>query len=231
MLLVHPDPHAATAISVDASATAIGAVLQQHIDGEWRPLAFFSQKLTPTEIKYSTFDRELLAIYRAIRHFRYFLEGRNFTVCTDHKPLGFSLSTAGHRHSPCELRHLSFISEFTSDIRHVSGVDNVVADTLSRVDAVDPVAPSVLPIDFSSLASAQQDDEELRRLKSSSSSSLRWSDFPLPGCPFPLSCDISTGTTCLYLSFRRFACRHLTQPISPRYMCYLSVGCFEVCLA
>ena len=130
-----------------------------------RPLAFFSRKLTPTEINYSTFGQELLAIYRAIRHFRYFLEGRSFTVYTDHKLLCFSLSTAGHRHSPRELRHLSFISELTSDIRHVSGVDNVVADTLSRVDAVDPVAPSVLPIDFSSLASAQQDDEELRRLK------------------------------------------------------------------
>ena len=207
VLLVHPDPHAATAISVDASATALGAVLQQHIDGEWRPLPFFSQKLTATEINYSTFDRELLAIYRAICHFRYFLEGRNFIVYTDHKPLCFSLSTAGHRHSPRELRHLSLISEFMSDIRHVSGVDNVVADTLSRVDAVDPVAPSGLPIDFSSLATAQQDDEELRRLKSSSSSSLRWSDLSSPGCPFPLSCDISTGTTRPYLplSFRRLA--------------------------
>ena len=148
----------------------------------------------------------MLAIYRAIHHFRYFLEGRNFTVYTDHKPLCFSLSTASHRHSPRELRQLSFISEFTSDIRHVSGVDNVVADTLSRVDAVNPVAPSVMPIDFSSLASAQQDDEELRHLKSSSSSSLRWSDLSLPGCPFLLSCDISTGTR-PYLppSFRHLA--------------------------
>ena len=207
VLLVHPDPHAATAISFDASASALGAVLQQHIDGEWRPLAFFSQKLTPTEINYSKFGRELLPIYRAIRHFRYFLEGRYFTVYTDHKPLCFPLSTAGHRHSPRELRHLSFISEFTSDIRHISGVDNVVADTLTRVDAVDPIAPSVPPIDFSSLALAQKDDEELCRLKSSSSSSLRWSDLSLPGCPFPLSCDISTGTTRPYLSlsFRRLA--------------------------
>ena len=50
----------------------------------WCVWHFFSQKLWTPE---STFDRELLALYLGIRHFRYFLEGRQFTAFTDHKPL------------------------------------------------------------------------------------------------------------------------------------------------
>ena len=72
-LLIGPHSTAPTSLSVDASATALGGVLQQYIDGQWHPLAFFSQKLSPTETRYHTFGREILAIYRAIQHFRYFL--------------------------------------------------------------------------------------------------------------------------------------------------------------
>ena len=48
---------------IDASDTVVVAVLQQEIDHQWQPTAFFSKKLTPAETKYSTFDKELLAIY------------------------------------------------------------------------------------------------------------------------------------------------------------------------
>lgn len=85
-LLAYPNPDAPTCLITDASDTAVGAVLQQHVNGIWRPISFFSKKMTSTEARYSTFDKELLAIYLAIRHFRYFLEGRLFQVLTDHKP-------------------------------------------------------------------------------------------------------------------------------------------------
>ena len=75
-LLTHPRQDAPTSLTTDASDLAIGAVLQQFIDGTWVPLAFFSQKLRASEKKCSAFDRELLALYLSIRHFRYFLEGR-----------------------------------------------------------------------------------------------------------------------------------------------------------
>lgn len=51
---------------------------------------FFSKKLSPAQQKYSAFDRELLAIYRAIRHFRHMIEGHQFTIFTDHTPLQFT---------------------------------------------------------------------------------------------------------------------------------------------
>ena len=92
-LLHHPRHDAPTCIATDASDYAVGAVLQQLIDGTWSPIAYFSKKLQPAETRYSTFDRELLAVYLAIRHFRHFVEGRDFFVVTDHRPLTFSLTT------------------------------------------------------------------------------------------------------------------------------------------
>ena len=74
--------NANTRITVDASDIAMGAALEQKIDGIIKPLAFFSRKLKPAQTRYSTFDRELLAVYETIRHFRYFLEGRSFYIQT-----------------------------------------------------------------------------------------------------------------------------------------------------
>ncbi|BHF59506.1 hypothetical protein SprV_0100246500 [Sparganum proliferum] len=68
-LLTHPAPEASLSLMVDASTVAVGAVLQQHINDSTRPLAFFSKKLSPAETRYSTFGRELLAIYLAVKHF------------------------------------------------------------------------------------------------------------------------------------------------------------------
>jgi hypothetical protein len=49
--------------------------MQQKSGDHWRPLGFFSRKLTDTESRYSTFDRGLLAAHAAIKHFRHFCEG------------------------------------------------------------------------------------------------------------------------------------------------------------
>ncbi len=74
-LLAHPKSGAPTTVVTDASEIAVGAALQQHVNGDLRPIAFFSRKLKPCETRYNAFDRELLAIYLSIRHFRHFLEG------------------------------------------------------------------------------------------------------------------------------------------------------------
>ena len=86
-LLVHLKLDAPTSVVVDASDTGVGGVLQQRIDCEWCLISFFLKKLRPNETRYSTFDRELLAIYLAVKHFLYFLEGRQFRIYTDHKLL------------------------------------------------------------------------------------------------------------------------------------------------
>lgn len=122
-LLAHPLEKGHFSITTDASNFAIGAVLQQYNNSVWEPLAFFSKKISSTEMKYSAFDRELLGIYLAIKHFRYFVEGRHFVIYTDHKPITTAISSKAEK-SPRQTRYFSYISQFTTDILHVSGKNN-----------------------------------------------------------------------------------------------------------
>jgi cleavage and polyadenylation specificity factor subunit 1 len=103
---------------------------------EFLPLAFFSRKLNPVQHKYNAYDRELLAIYQAVKHFHHMLEARHFTIFTDHKPITYAFQQKREKYSPLQFNHFDFVSQFTTDIRHISGRDNVVADTLSRVKSV-----------------------------------------------------------------------------------------------
>ena len=188
-LLTHPQPDAPLAIMSDASYVAVGAVLQQEINGQWCPISYFSKKLKPAERRYSVFDRELLAIYLSIRHFRHMVEGREFTVFTDHKPLTRALVTHSATRSPRQTRHLDFIAQFTGDIRHVSGTDNPVADALSRVEVNALMSDG--GVDFREMAGAQPGDPDLPTVKSSPSLTL--TDVPLPASTTSILCDTSTG--------------------------------------
>ena len=91
-----------------------------------------SKKLSPTETRYSAFDRELLAVYTTIRHFRHNLKGRKVSVNTDHKPVTYIMSLTSDCPSLRQTRHMAYISEFTTDIRYVKGKTNFVADALSQ---------------------------------------------------------------------------------------------------
>lgn len=190
-MLMHPATDLPTSLAVDASDTAVGDVLQQLHEEEWRPIAFFSRRLKPAESRYSTFGRELLAIYLAIRHFRYFLEGRDFFVLTDHKPLIYALRAGPDRHSPREIRHLDYIAQFTTDLRHVKGDDNTVADALSRTHIASVKAAPT--IDMPALAAEQSHDEELAALLSDTSS-LVFEKVLLPDGDGFVWCDMTTGS-------------------------------------
>ena len=74
-LLSHPSRDAKIRLVSDAFNFGMGASLEQLLDDTWKPLAFFSRKFSYAKRIYSAYDRELTAIYEAIRHFRYFLEG------------------------------------------------------------------------------------------------------------------------------------------------------------
>jgi hypothetical protein len=90
--LQHPAPNAELSLATDASDTHIGRIMQPKSRDHWRPLGFFSCKVTDTESRYSTFDRELLTAHAAIKHFRHFCEGRAFQLWIDpnHWSLCFS---------------------------------------------------------------------------------------------------------------------------------------------
>ncbi|KAJ4440996.1 hypothetical protein ANN_10845 [Periplaneta americana] len=127
-LLVHPWDNATLALRTDASDISSGAVLEQYNFGCSEPLGFFSKKHTNAEIKYRTYDRELLAICKSFKYFRCMVEGRRLIIVTDHKPLIHAFNQSADEASPRQLRHLDFISQFTTQIIHVKGADNIVAD-------------------------------------------------------------------------------------------------------
>ena len=110
--------------------------------------------------EYSAFNCELLALYLAVRHFRYFLEAHSFIAYTDHKPLTLAFAKVSDPWSPRQQRHLAYISEFTTDVRHIAGKDNNVADALSRTP-VHTISTQV-GIDYTAMAIAQQQDDEMK---------------------------------------------------------------------
>ena len=131
-MLRHPRHNATLALTTDASDIAMGAVLEQRGPQGWEPLAFFSARFKNNERRWPPFDRELCAAFRSIRHFRYMLEGRFFTLYTDHQSLVPALHKKTEPLTARQTYQLSGIAEYTTDIRYLEGKANVVADALSR---------------------------------------------------------------------------------------------------
>ena len=165
-------------------------------------MSFFSKKLSPTETRYSAFDRELLEVYATIRHFRHNLEGREFYVNTDLKPLTYVMNSTAERPSSRQTMHLAFIAEFTTDIRCVKGETNFVADTLSRptVSAIEYDAA----INYKDLSADKASDKEFIHLRHSTSSNMEFCLLKTFDNVL-IWCDILTGRSRQYVTgkFRR----------------------------
>ncbi len=122
-------------LEVDASGSGAGAVLlQMGADGLNHPISFFSKKFHKHQVNYSTIEKEALALILALQHFEVYVGSSSqlVTVYTDHNPLVFlqRMSNANHR-----LMRWSLICQsYNLLICHKKGIDNVIADTLSRVN-------------------------------------------------------------------------------------------------
>lgn len=121
-----PDFEKVFEMDCDASKIGIGAVLSQ----ESRSIAFYSKKLSGPRTRYSTYDAELYAVIRALRHWHHYLLHQEFVLHTDHEALKYILSQ-DHLSS----RHgcwASFLEGYNFVLRHNAGEQNRVADALSR---------------------------------------------------------------------------------------------------
>jgi cleavage and polyadenylation specificity factor subunit 1 len=114
------------------------------------------------------------------------LEARHFVIFTDHKPITYAFQQKRDKCSPRQFNHLDFVAQFTTDVRHFSGQDNVVADALSRVESI-TAAPSQ-----GALAASQESDDELRALLASDTA-LRLEKQQIPGTAVSIYCDTSAG--------------------------------------
>lgn len=133
-ILVHPDPELPFVVEVDASDSAVGAILSQRIGEKMQlhPCAYFSRLMSSAERNYDIGNKELLAIKEAFSEWRHLLEGAKHlvTVLTDHRNLEFIRSVK--RLSSRQARWSLFFSRFNFIVSYRPGSRNGKADALSR---------------------------------------------------------------------------------------------------
>ena len=132
--------HFDTRIVCDASNTSLGAALEQHAADGWVAIAYASRFLNSLEEKYSVNELELLGVVWAIEHFKYYPDGKHFTVITDHQALN-----ASERSKTSQSRLTRWIDRlipFHFDIKHLAGSKMGLIDYMSRNPVGLPIPPS-----------------------------------------------------------------------------------------
>ena len=129
-VLGYPNPGNQYILDTDASNVGVGAVLSQNQNGRETVVAYYSKTLSPAEQNYCVTRKELLAVVKAVKHFRPYLYGQRFLLRTDHA----SLRWLCRRREPSAqvARWLEILSEFTYQLEHRPGAKHGNADGLSR---------------------------------------------------------------------------------------------------
>lgn len=133
-ILVAPDWSLPFEIMCDASDTAVGAVLGQRKDKVFHTIYYASKTLNDAQLNYATTEKELLAIVFAFDKFHSYLVLSKVIVYTDHSALRHLLAKKDAK--PRLIRWILLLPEFDLEIRDKKGVENVVADHLSRLECV-----------------------------------------------------------------------------------------------
>jgi RNase H-like domain found in reverse transcriptase/Integrase zinc binding domain len=115
-------------VYTDASKYQLGHVIMQ----DDKPLAFYSNKLNPAQKRYTTREQELLSVVETFTEFWTLLYGQRVIVHSDHKNIPYGNLVNNHI-----ARWRLLLEEYSPEIWHIKGKDNVIADTLSRKDATD----------------------------------------------------------------------------------------------
>ena len=126
--LNYPDWSKKFTVHTDASDKQLGAVISQ----DNKPIAFFSRRLSKAQRNYTTTEKELLSIVECLKQFKNILFGYEIDVYSDHKNLVYAATIS---ESQRVMRWRMILEEFAPTIHHISGVDNIVADTLSRLES------------------------------------------------------------------------------------------------
>ena len=147
-VMAHPDPGRSYIVHTDACDYAVGAILTQEKGGIDRPIQYVSKKLTETQKRWAPVMKEAYAIVYALKKLRPYLQGADFVIYTDHKPLK-SLFSSEMKNSMIQ-RWAMQISEFGCRIEYRKGKHNVRADMLSRL-RIDAVNVTLRETDYSQL--------------------------------------------------------------------------------
>jgi len=132
-VLATPNPGRPFRLHTDASAVSVGCHLSQCDDaGQEHPIAFASQKLTPTQCAWATIEREAYAVIWALGRFRDIVFGSHITIFVDHNPLKYLTERASK--SAKLTRWALALQEYDITFEYTKGTTNVVADCLSRLE-------------------------------------------------------------------------------------------------
>jgi hypothetical protein len=115
----------------DASDFAVGAILGQTKDKKHYAISYASKTLARPQLNYATTEKELLAVVFAIDKFRSYLVGAKVIIYTDHVALKYLLTKKDAK--PWLIRWILLLEEFDIEIQNKKGVENSVADHLSRL--------------------------------------------------------------------------------------------------
>ena len=126
------DPARPARVAADSSGVALGGKLEQLWDTVWHPVAFYSLKLSPAEQRYTTRERECLAVKQCLAEWRHYLLGAPFKVQSDHQSLKWLQTQDVSTLSDRLLRWIEFFSLFDFNQEYLPGVENVIPDHLSR---------------------------------------------------------------------------------------------------
>jgi hypothetical protein len=120
-------------VVVDASGLAYGGALMQEYSGLLHPVAYFSRLFDKHQCRYSTVEKECVALLHLVRVFSVYFGTEKVIVFSDHSPLQF-LRTMG-KHNNKLLRWALELQDYNLEIRHIPGKLNILADFLSRPPA------------------------------------------------------------------------------------------------
>ena len=107
-------------------------IVQRYKNGIQHPVAYYSRKLTLLELNYNIYNKELLAIVTVLKEWRAFLQGivEPFIIKIDYKNLTGFLTTKELNYR--QVRWVEILIKYYFKIKHVKGIDNIKADTLSK---------------------------------------------------------------------------------------------------
>jgi hypothetical protein len=114
----------------DASKFAYSVYICQRYEGKEYPIAMMSRTFSGAQKNWDTKTKEAFPIYDGLREFEYLLQDVSFTLHTDHRNLVYIKNSGDSKVMRWKLK----IQEFDFELKHVPGVENRVADVLSRID-------------------------------------------------------------------------------------------------